>query len=164
MFTHAQKVLSPYFFMSKCSQGNFAHWDKASCKTIKGFWSYLKKPLVVHTKKNSQRVNKTLDARCAPWVFKHFKILFMHLWMLCAPNFVPDIEHFARINYIIFNWEQKFRNKFPCNFIVNLLLSQLLPWFDDISHAAFAYINTCIYVLIFYRTKNEAFKHQECYT
>ena len=32
------------FFMSKCSQGNFIGWDKVSCKTIKGFQSYLKKP------------------------------------------------------------------------------------------------------------------------
>ena len=59
--------------------------------------------------KNSWRVNKTLDARCAPWVFKHFKFL----WMLSAPHLVPDIEYFARINHTIFNWEQKFGNKFP---------------------------------------------------
>ena len=31
------------FFMPKSFQGRFFHWDKVSCKTIKGFWSYLKK-------------------------------------------------------------------------------------------------------------------------
>ena len=31
------------FFMPKSFQGKFVHWDKVSCKTIKGFWSYLKK-------------------------------------------------------------------------------------------------------------------------
>ena len=39
--------------------------------------------------------------------------LLVHSWMLCAPHLVPDIEYFARINHIIFNWEQKFGSKFP---------------------------------------------------
>ena len=33
------------FLMSKCSRGNFVHWNKSSSKTIKGFWSYLEKNL-----------------------------------------------------------------------------------------------------------------------
>ena len=65
------------------------------------------------TKKKLVTVNKTLNARCTPRVFKYFKLLFMHPWMLYAPHLVPDIEYFARINHIIFNWEQKFGNKFP---------------------------------------------------
>ena len=36
------------------------------------------------SKKIWRRVNKTLDARCALRVFKHFKFLFMNLWMLGA--------------------------------------------------------------------------------
>ena len=36
------------------------------------------------SKKISRRVNKTLDACCALRVFKHFKFLFMRLWMLGA--------------------------------------------------------------------------------
>ena len=31
------------FFMPKSFQGKFVQCDKVSCKTIKGFWSYLKK-------------------------------------------------------------------------------------------------------------------------
>ena len=91
------------FFMSKCSQGNFIDWDKVSCKTIKGFQSYLKNPPggKVYTSPPQKKA-----------VFMHFKFLFMHSWMLYAPHLVPDIEHFSRINHIIFNWEQKFGNKF----------------------------------------------------
>ena len=63
-------------------------------------------------KKNLRRVSKIFDAHCTPRVFKHFEFLFMHLWMLCAPHLVPDIEYFARINHVIFNWQQKFGNKF----------------------------------------------------
>ena len=63
-------------------------------------------------KKNWRRVSKIFDAHCTPRVFKHFEFLFMHLWMLCAPHLVPDIEYFARINHVIFNWQQKFGNKF----------------------------------------------------
>ena len=58
-------------------------------------------------KKNSRSFNKTLNARCAPSVFKHFKFMFMHSWMLCTPHLVPDMEYFVRFDHIIFNWEQK---------------------------------------------------------
>ena len=80
-------------FCAKMFPRKFCSWDKVSCKTIKGFQSHLKKP--------SQRVNKTLDARCAHQVIKHFKFLFMHSCMLCAPHLVPGIEYIARINHII---------------------------------------------------------------
>ena len=127
MFMHTQ---TPKFFMPKCFQGNFVHWDNVSYKSITGFWSYLKKlsylkktsrrgegvhpfpPPSKKKKKNWRRVSKIFDAHCTPRVFKHFEFLFMHLWMLCAPHLVPDIEYFARINHVIFNWQQKFGNKF----------------------------------------------------
>ena len=49
-------------------------------------------------KNNFANINKTLDARGGPRIFKHFKFLLMHSWMLCPPHLVPDIEYFARIN------------------------------------------------------------------
>ena len=83
----------PQIFCAKMFLRKFCSWDKVSCKTIKGFQSHLKKP--------SQRVNKTSDARCALQVIRHFKFLFMHSSMLCAPHLVPGIEYIARINHII---------------------------------------------------------------
>ena len=44
---------------------------------------------------------------------KKIKFLFMHSWMFCAPHLVLYIEYFARINLIIFKWQQSFVNKFP---------------------------------------------------
>ena len=63
-------------------------------------------------KKKLRGVSKIFDAHCKPRVFKHFEFLFMHLWMFCAPHLVSDIEYFARINHVIFNWQQKFGNTF----------------------------------------------------
>ena len=115
MFTHVQKVLSPNFLMTKRSQGNFVPWDKMLCKIIKGFRSYLKKlPRVVHP---SKKIRKRLTR-----LWRHVvQIKFSSTSISCScihGCFVPPIlylirEYFARINHIVFNWEQKFGNKFP---------------------------------------------------
>ena len=107
------KIFYANMFPSKfCSLGEF------HAKPSMAFGVISKKPPggradVYPLKNNSAKINKTLDAHGGPRIFKHFKFLLMHSWMLCPPHLVPDIEYFARINQIIFNLEQKFANKFP---------------------------------------------------
>ena len=95
-------------FYAKYSQGNFLPWELFK-KDLQGG----NRRECTPPPKKTRSVKKTLDTRFAPRVFKHFKFFFMHSWMLCAPHLVPDIECFAKINHIICNWEQKYGNKFP---------------------------------------------------
>ena len=118
MFTHAQKVLYQIFLCQNVPKEILFTGTKFHAKPSRGSRVICKKPVggvgcTPPPKKNSRRVNKTLDARYALQVFKYFKFLFMHSWMFCAPHLVPDIEYFARINHIMFNWKRKFGNKFP---------------------------------------------------